>query len=148
MDGTDPEYLGRMAENCKKVIGDSTYFFALGGAMRTGWIKQEEGWYYTDASGSVGWKNIGGAWYYLDNANAEYPGLMAADGKKVIGNQTYFFGETGRMLTGWVLRPEGWYYANGSGAQVNGWIQVGANWYYLDPAHEEYPGLMLSLIHI
>ncbi len=144
LDGTDPEYPGRMAENCKKVIGDSTYFFALGGAMRTGWIKQEEGWYYTDASGSVGWKNIGGAWYYLDNANAEYPGLMVADGKKVIGNQTYFFGETGRMLTGWVLRPEGWYYANGSGAQVNGWIQVGANWYYLDPAHEEYPGLMIS----
>ena len=56
--------------------------------MRTGWIKQEEGWYYTDASGSVGWKNIGGAWYYLDIEIAEYPGLMAADGKKVIGIQT------------------------------------------------------------
>ena len=83
LDSTDPEYPGRMAENCKKVIGDSTYFFALGGAMRTGWIKQEEGWYYTDASGSVGWKNIGGAWYYLDGSGVMYAGRWTPDGRYV-----------------------------------------------------------------
>ena len=43
------------------------------------------------------------------------------------------------MQTGWILKPEGWYYANTSGAVVNGWQLVNKRWYYLNPQKE---GLM------
>ena len=144
LDPANAEYPGLMVANSKKILGNTTYFFDASGAMRTGWIQQEEGWYYSDSSSSVGWKNVGGAWYYLDPANAEYPGLMVDDEKKLIGSQTYFFDGSGRMLSGWVLRPEGWYYTQSSGAQIDAWVKVGSNWYYLDPANAEYPGLMIS----
>ena len=101
-----------MLENEKKVIGTATYFFAPGGAMRTGWIQQEEGWYYSDAISSTGWKYVNGAWYYLDGANETHPGLMVANEKKVIGNATYFFDGTGAMRTGWIDTEEGWYYSD------------------------------------
>ena len=48
------------------------------------------------------------------------------------------------MQTGWVLRPEGWYYADGSGAQAIGWRYVRGIWYYLDGDNTEYPGLMAN----
>ena len=144
LDGANEEHPGLMLESCRKVIGNATYFFAAGGAMRTGWIKEAEGWYYGDNTSSTGWKYINGAWYYLDGANAEYPGLMLENCRQAIGGATYFFRTSGAMYTGWVQMPEGWYYASGSGAMATGWMQVGGKWYYLDPANEEYPGLMVS----
>ena len=48
------------------------------------------------------------------------------------------------MRTGWLLCPEGWYYADADGAQAIGWRRVGNAWYYLDGNNEEYPGLMVS----
>ena len=76
LDGANEEYPGVMLEDEKKVIGNATYFFASDGAMRTGWIKQEEGWYYSDTTSSIGWKYINGSWYYLDALDEEYPGRI------------------------------------------------------------------------
>ena len=109
----------------------ATYFFDGNGAMRTGWIDTEEGWYYSDTTSSTGWKYVNGAWYYLDGANEKYPGLMVADCEMDIGGAIYSFSVSGAMYTGWVQKPEGWYYYNGSGVKVTGWV-LGAAWYYLD----------------
>ena len=146
LDALDEEYPGRMAESCRRNIGGAIYFFSESGAMRSGWIKTEEGWYYASGSGAmvIGWQLIGGTWYYLDGANKEHPGLMAADCKMNIGGATYFFQQSGTMMTGWTKRPEGWYYTNGSGMMITGWIQYGDKWYYLDPANKKNPGLMVS----
>lgn len=143
LDGANATHPGLMLENCKEVIGNATYFFGPSGAMRTGWIEEKEGWYYSDATSSVGWKYVNGAWYYLDAANAEYPGLMAKSCELNIGGATYSFSESGAMYTGWVQKPEGWYYYNGSGVKMTGWV-YGTAWYYLDGANAEYPGRMVT----
>ena len=144
LDGANEVNPGLMLENCKEVIGNATYFFGPSGAMRTGWIEEEEGWYYSDATSSIGWKYVNGAWYYLDGSNVEYPGLMAENCEMNIGGQTYFFQPSGAMITGWTLRPEGWYYTNSSGAKITGWLNLGGKWYYLDASDPEYPGRMIA----
>ena len=144
LDADNEEYPGLMAGNCKMDIAGAYYFFDVSGAMRTGWVRRPEGWYYAGGSGAiaVGWQLVNGSWYYLDRDNEEYPGLMAANCEMNIEGATYFFSGSGSMYTGWVQRPEGWYFTNGSGAKVTGWQFVNGHWYYLDADNEEYPGLM------
>ena len=111
-----------------------------------GWLRHGNDWYYYDASGAkaYGWRALGGVWYYFDRENTEKPGIMLASGRKVIDGQTYFFGPSGAMRTGWIQEPEGWYYANSSGAMVTGWLLLGNAWYYLDGTNATHPGLMLG----
>ena len=56
----------------------------------------------------------------------------------------FVFDASGAMQTGWILEPEGWYYADGSGALANGWRYVNGAWYYLDGSNTEHPYLMLN----
>ena len=143
LDGNDPEHPGRMACDEKKTINGYNYFFNTSGAMQTGWIRRPEGWYYAYPGGNqqFGWLQIGNNYYYLDK-NDEYSGRMVADEKKTINGYNYFFEGGGVMQTGWVRRPEGWYYAYPGGNQRFGWVKTGGYWYYLDQNNEEYPGLM------
>ena len=143
LDGNDPEHPGRMACDEKKTINGYNYFFNTSGAMQTGWIRRPEGWYYAYPGGNqqFGWLQIGNKYYYLDK-NDEYSGRMTADEKKTINGYNYFFEGGGVMQTGWVKRPEGWYYAYPGGDQRFGWVKTGGYWYYLDQNNEEYPGLM------
>lgn len=46
------------------------------------------------------------------------------------------------MLTGWIKRPEGWYYTNKSGVMQTGWQKISGQWYYLDGSDKKHPGLM------
>ena len=140
------EHPGLMADNCVKNIGGSNFYFVAGGAMRTGWLLYPEGWYYADSSGAqaIGWRYINGVWYYLDGNVTDHPGLMLEDCTKEIGGHRFYFKVGGAMRTGWLLYPEGWYYADADGAQAIGWRRVGNAWYYLDGNNEEYPGLMVS----
>ena len=142
----DGENAGIMAYDEVKKIGDNYYTFDGSGAMQTGWALRPEGWYYADDSGAcaIGWRYIRGVWYYLDGFDTEHPGLMADNCTRNIGGSNFYFAAGGAMQTGWVLRPEGWYYADGSGAQTIGWRKIGNVWYYLDGDNAEYPGLMLS----
>ena len=145
LDGNDPEHPGRMACDEKKTINGYNYFFNTSGAMQTGWIRRPEGWYYAYPGGNqqFGWLQIGNNYYYLDK-NDEYSGRMTADEKKTINGYNYFFEGGGVMQTGWVKRPEGWYYAYPGGDQRFGWVKTGGYWYYLDQNNEEYPGLMAN----
>ena len=146
LDSANPTHPGLMVSEQEKNIGGTVYSFGASGAMRTGWVGKQEGWYYYNGSGAMatGWINSGGKWYYLDAADDKYPGLMLDSCKAVLGNATYFFDSSGAMQTGWIWKSEGWYYANGSGAMVTGWANVGGKWYYLDAADPEYPGRMLA----
>ena len=143
LDDNDPEHPGRMACDEKKTINGYNYFFNTSGAMQTGWIRRPEGWYYAYPGGNqqFGWLQIGNNYYYLDK-NDEYSGRMTADEKKTINGYNYFFEGGGVMQTGWVKRPEGWYYTYPGGDQRFGWVKTGGYWYYLDQNNEEYPGLM------
>ena len=47
------------------------------------------------------------------------------------------------MLTGWIRKPEGWYYADASGRIAKGWRYINGAYYYLNGENAEYPGLML-----
>lgn len=135
LDGANATYPGLLAENEAKQIGGNTYYFAVGGAMRTGWILCPEGWYYADASGAraSGWRYVHGTWYYLDGANTEYPGLMIANCEKQLGDRTYRFLESGAMKTGWYYENGHWYYYAAEGSLASGWRFIGGAWYYLDP---------------
>ena len=146
LDGNNTEHPGLMADNCVKNIGGSNFYFAAGGAMRTGWLLYPEGWYYADGSGAqaIGWRYINGVWYYLDENDTEHPGLMVDNCVKNIGGSNFYFAAGGAMRTGWLLYPEGWYYADGSGAQAIGWRYINGAWYYLNGDNAEYPGLMVD----
>lgn len=146
LDAENENYPGLMLTDCSAFIGGSIYFFDKDGVMPIGWVLRPEGWYYTNGSGAMltGWQQIYGEWYYLDARNEDYPGLMLADCEKNLGGSTYFFNKDGIMLSGWVLRPEGWYYTNRNGVKLTGWQQVSDFWYYLDAGNEDYPGLMLA----
>ena len=146
LDGNNTGHPGLMADNCVKNIGGSNFYFAAGGAMRTGWLLYPEGWYYADGSGAqaIGWRYINGVWYYLDGNDTEHPGLMVDNCVKNIGGSNFYFAAGGAMRTGWLLYPEGWYYADGSGAQAIGWRYINGAWYYLNGDNAEYPGLMVD----
>ena len=137
LDGSNTEHPYLMLNNTKKTIAGCDYYFANGGAMRTGWILEPEGWYYADGSGALanGWRYVNGAWYYLDGNNEEYPGLMVSGQDKVIAGEKYSFNPNGDMRAGWYMSNSGewYYYDNYSGQICSGWKYVNNNWYYLDP---------------
>ena len=134
-------------EDSEEMVPGESETPAVSGEIGTpGWHQQGSDWYYYDASGTkaYGWRFVNGAWYYMDPSNVDKPGVMLASGGYMINGQTYFFGESGAMRTGWIKETEGWYYASGSGAMVTGWLQLGNTWYYLDGANEGHPGLMVE----
>lgn len=110
------------------------------------WTENEDGkFYYTDEAGNVrlgGWfyEENEKAWYYLDEKG------YRIQGKKSIAGETYFFGEDGRMLTGWVecerdeaaescdsgIANDDLYYCGEDGRMVVGWV-----WAY-DPEEAVY----------
>lgn len=121
-----------------QTIYGKNYYFDETGKMLTGWINTSKGWYYANGDGLIltGWHNLGER-YYFDPNN----GLMVSDKKLEIEGNTYFFSRSGGMETGWVYRPEGWYYANTNGVMHEGWLLDGS-WYYLDANNKKHPGLM------
>ena len=118
---------GKRAEAKKLTIAGNTYYFDSEGVMLTGWIREnDETWenvddtdldatpvIYCDENGA----RVNGQWIYtygpgvdMDEAEEEdqkwyyiLSGGKPAVGKKSnINGETYFFGEDGAMLSGWV----------------------------------------------
>ena len=78
------------------------------GNLATGWLKENNIWYYLNTQGvmQTGWIKDGSTWYYLNGSGA--------------------------MQTGWVKDGAEWYYLNASGAMQTGWIKdTNGKWYYL-----------------
>ncbi len=82
--------------------------------MRTGWLLYPEGWYYADGSGAqaIGWRYI----MVYGTILMEMNGISRTDGgqlcKEYQGNN-FYFAAGGQCESGWLLYPEGWYYADG-----------------------------------
>ena len=67
------------------------------------------------------------------------------DGKIVSGwslydNKWYFTNESGIMQTGWKLVNNKWYYLNSSGDMATGWKLVNNKWYYLNSSGDMTTG--------
>ncbi|MDF2854237.1 MAG: N-acetylmuramoyl-L-alanine amidase [Neobacillus sp.] len=97
---------------------DGKWYFYKNGVKQTGWVLDNNKWYYLDAAGVmvIGWQKDKGKWYLL--------------------------GTDGAMLTGWQHVNDKWYYMHPSGATAFGWLFWGGKWYYLNPKNES--GAMLK----
>jgi hypothetical protein len=91
----------------REFFPNSTFTLAEKKQVLTGWQKQDNKWYYFDATGvkKTGWLLDGDKWYHL--------------------------GGSGAMTTGWLSDGGNWYYLEGSGIMKTGWLQDGGKWYYL-----------------
>ncbi len=115
--------------------------------MTTGWINQNDKWFYYDENGNLvrnNWNQSKGNWYYLDET-----GQMVNGSWKEINLSWYYFYPTGIMAAAcWIQDNDRWYYVDTNGAMQTGWIQLNNVWYYLiessNPSQGEYKGVMIS----
>ena len=133
--------IGERAEDAKLVIGGNTYFFDNEGIMLTGWIVANgDGYeeassdtaaaYYCDENGARVSKDW--IWTYapgvdeddLDDEDEENWYWIKSSGKPATGKtssingHTYFFDNTGKMLSGWISTVT---YSDGTTEYVEIW---------------------------
>ena len=96
----------------KNTKGQWTYVKDAQGNKATGWLKDNDTWYYLDKDGimQTGWVKDNGTWYYLDGSGAMQKGW------KYVGGHWYYLDGSGAMQTGWKYVSGHWYYLSGSGA--------------------------------
>ncbi len=138
---------GWVSENGTKYFQDEK------GERCTGWLLQDEGWYYLDvekdgAMFNTGWKYINSSWYYFDTNGVMKTGWlyygehwyylssygdMSVDEWDCINSKWYHFYNSGEMETGWTYYKNNWYYLSPYGdMSVNEWDYINSNWYYFD----------------
>ena len=138
---------GWVSENGTKYFQDEK------GERCTGWLLQDEGWYYLDAEKdgamfNAGWKYINSSWYYFDTNGVMKTGWlyygehwyylssygdMSVDEWDCINSKWYHFYNSGEMETGWTYYKNNWYYLSPYGdMSVNEWDYINSNWYYFD----------------
>lgn len=124
----EPENAGVIITDESRVIRDNLYFFDGNGAMKTGWISNETGWYLSNQDGAVqtGWQYVNGAWYYLDPDRY----VMQEGGWRSINGAWYYFRGSGAMETQWTKIGNYWYYLSADGAMRTGWQFINGTWYY------------------
>ena len=131
----------------------SKYYLDEKGERCTGWLLQDEGWYYLDvekdgAMFNAGWKYINSSWYYFDTNGVMKTGWlyygehwyylssygdMSVDEWDCINSKWYHFYNSGEMETGWTYYKNNWYYLSPYGdMSVNEWDYINSNWYYFD----------------
>ena len=71
------------------------------------------------------WKKNSNGWWY-DRGDGSYP----AGTFETIKGTTYYFNESGYMLTGWQKISGEWYYFSAGGAMQTGWQKINDKWYY------------------
>lgn len=138
---------GWVSENGTKYFQDEK------GERCTGWLLQDEGWYYLDAEKdgamfNAGWKYINSSCYYFDTNGVMKTGWlyygehwyylssygdMSVDEWDCINSKWYHFYNSGEMETGWTYYKNNWYYLSPYGdMSVNEWDYINSNWYYFD----------------
>ena len=130
----DLGYENKMTEEGIYEIEGKYYCFDANGAMRTGWVQDEEGlWSYATSSGAfaTGWQKINNKWYRFD----EYGVMMKGYTVDEEGN-SYFLDESGAMITGWYQFTifedwSEWLYAYPNGKlATDGVHKINNKWYY------------------
>lgn len=79
----------------------------------------------TKPAAKNGWvKTAAGNWYYFKSGEK-------LTGLQEIGDDTYYFGSTGRMVTGWKsISGKRYYFDPETGKMAHGMTKVGTRWYY------------------
>lgn len=119
---------GWVSENGTKYFQDEK------GERCTGWLLQDEGWYYLDAEKdgamfNAGWKYINSSWYYFDTNGVMKTGWL------YYGEHWYYLSSYGDMsVNEWDYINSNWYYFDKNGIMQTGWFLYNGNWYYLYPA--------------
>lgn len=92
----------------------------------TGWLQDDDNWYYFYGNGSMAWgRTVDG--YYLDASGKWIPD----DGNSSDEDNSSNVGDTS---TGWKCIDGDWYYYYSDGKMATGWLKDGNSWYYLDPS--------------
>ncbi|MCA1320478.1 hypothetical protein LC085_11205 [Bacillus tianshenii] len=137
----------------EEYYGKWLYFTHDRGAYVSGWLKDNNKWYYLSEDPyegmSTGWDYIGGKWYFFNQVGAmlEGPAWVKLGGKWYYaeksgamktgwykeGSTWYFFDKVSTaMKTGWHKDGNTWYHFKSTGAMSTGWYQEGSTWYYLN----------------
>lgn len=96
------------------------------------WVRDSHGKRYQLANGKFvtsQMKRIDGAWYYFGDDS-----YMVKSQVVTINDVDYYFGSTGKRVTGWYVVEGETYYFQATGAKVKGWLTIGGNEYYFDDA--------------
>ena len=141
LDANDETYPSSAITNQVKEIDGIKYHFDENGAIKTGWINDDNHWYFYDGNASLvsGWYKYYGKWYYLDVNDETYPSSAITNQVKEIDGIKYHFDENGAIKTGWINDDNHWYFYNGNASLVSGWYKYYDKWYYLDANDEAYP---------
>lgn len=133
LDANDETYPSSAITNQAKEINGIKYHFDENGAIKTGWINDDDHWYFYDGNASLvsGWYKYYGKWYYLDANNEAYPYAAITNQVREINGVKYTFDENGAIKTGWMLDGNDWYYYDQNGNKCTGWKQIAGTWYYL-----------------
>ena len=113
----------------------SKYYLDENGERCTGWLLQDEGWYYLDAEKDgamfdAGWKYINSKWYHF------YDSGVMETGWTYYKNNWYYLSPYGDMLVNeWDYINSNWYHFDQNGIMQTGWFLYDGNWYYLYPAN-------------
>ena len=69
------------------------YHFDENGAIKTGWINDDNHWYFYDGNASLvsGWYKYYGKWYYLDANDEAYPYAAITNQVREINGVKYTF---------------------------------------------------------
>mgnify|MGYP000254363157 CR=1 FL=1 len=129
LDANDETHPSSAITNQAKEINGIKYHFDENGAIKTGWINDDNHWYFYDGNASLvsGWYKYYGKWYYLDESGQGYMYTGWLD----LNGQWYYLNAYGSMLTGWINVKGTWYYMDASGEMCTGWKQIAGTWYYL-----------------
>ena len=136
LDANDETYPSSAITNQAKEINGIKYHFDENGAIKTGWINDDDHWYFYDGNASLvsGWYKYYGKWYYLDANNEAYPYAAITNQVREINGVKYTFDENGAIKTGWMLDGNDWYYYDQNGNKCTGWVYVKNQWYLLNDA--------------
>ena len=134
LDANDETYPSSAVTNQAKEINGIKYHFDENGAIKTGWINDDDHWYFYDGNASLvsGWYKYYGKWYYLDANDAAYPSAAITNQVREINGVKYTFDENGAIKTGWMLDGNDWYYYDQNGNKCTGWVYVKNQWYLLN----------------
>ena len=119
---------GKMAKGIREIDGKIYFFGAYDGRMQTGWIQNDEAWYFfgTDGPAVTGLQTIPTRWRPGDTQTS----FFGADGQMLTGWQTadgkqyYFEPYEGIMETGWLYTETGTYYLAEDGVMQTGLVQI------------------------
>ena len=68
--------------------------------------------------------------------NEDAEEVSATTGFKVSGGKIYFYDQNGKMLKGWQMIDEAWWYFKSNGEAANGWQEIGGKWYYFTSGYD------------